>query len=299
MKYAIMFFLCAKTVQLLAMQDAADQRPPIQVLRPIPVHASMVHASMVDANVVVAPSESTVPSLIRPATRLMDNTVFYRTDPATKKRRLLCEDACEGPSDNPVDTALECHYCQPKTKCRFGATWTSENPNIQRVLDKFLEILPALENPEIEIHPNVIKPDKYGGCLPFELLAHDKVSAFHALIMAWPQLIDITRLKDWWCTRKEDTLLHAVSRRGEGSMERETMHVLLAHKAKVNARNNDGDTPLHIAIQNKRNRWIAILLEHGANPLIENNNSESAIALARKLGLASEIITQLEQHARS
>ncbi len=281
------------------MQDAADQRPPIQVLRPIPVHASMVHASTVDANVVVAPSESEVSSLIRPATCLMGNTLFHRTDPARKKRRLLCEDACESPSDNSVDTALECHYCQPKTKCRFGATFTSKDPNIQRVLDKFLEMLPALENPEIGIHPNVIKPDKYGGCLPFELLARHQVSAFHALIMAWPQLIDITRLKDWWCTRKEDTLLHAVSRRAEGSMERETMLVLLAHKANVNARNNDGDTPLHIAVQNKRNRWIALLLEHGANPLIENNNKESAISLARKFTLDPEIITQLEQHARS
>lgn len=46
--------------------------------------------------------------------------------------------------------------------------------------------------------------------------------------------------------------------------------MLLAREADMEARDNQGNTPLHLAVQHQQNRVVQILLESGADPDNEN-----------------------------
>lgn len=51
----------------------------------------------------------------------------------------------------------------------------------------------------------------------------------------------------------------------------------------LNARDDSGDTPLIIAARNKRTNVCRILLENGADPLLQNHSGKTAIAIANEI----------------
>jgi ankyrin repeat protein len=57
----------------------------------------------------------------------------------------------------------------------------------------------------------------------------------------------------------------------------------------VNARDYEGKTALHMAINRKNGVLIPMLLEHGADPKIKDNNDESCYGLAERLGIGLNI----------
>lgn len=46
------------------------------------------------------------------------------------------------------------------------------------------------------------------------------------------------------------------------------------HKQIINNRNNEGNTPLHLAVKNRNNKMIGLLLNYGANKNIINGNGK-------------------------
>lgn len=75
----------------------------------------------------------------------------------------------------------------------------------------------------------------------------------------------------------EDTLLHYAVMMNRADI----VELLLRYCANVNAKNNDGDTPLHIAVYEKTcAEIITNLIFSGACPYIINNSDESVIDLA-------------------
>ncbi len=49
----------------------------------------------------------------------------------------------------------------------------------------------------------------------------------------------------------------------------------------MNSKNDNGDTPLILAVSNNQVEIVSILLSAGANPSIENTSGESALDIAR------------------
>ncbi|MGL4971670.1 MAG: ankyrin repeat domain-containing protein, partial [Culicoidibacterales bacterium] len=67
--------------------------------------------------------------------------------------------------------------------------------------------------------------------------------------------------------------------------------ILLAHAANVHWQNEDGDTPLHVAIIQQQVEIVAQLIAAQANPAIENDLEQSAHELAAYL--PNELIRQM------
>jgi ankyrin repeat protein len=61
------------------------------------------------------------------------------------------------------------------------------------------------------------------------------------------------------------------------------MKALIAAGANVNARDNEGATPLHKAAYASRTEHTRILLEAGADPLAKTDNGRDATSMARKV----------------
>ena len=78
----------------------------------------------------------------------------------------------------------------------------------------------------------------------------------------------------------------------------ELVRYLLGEGADVNAVTKYGDTPLHAGVQTDSVDLVAILLEHGANPQIGNDEDETALDFARKLG-KEEIVKIMELKTES
>lgn len=57
----------------------------------------------------------------------------------------------------------------------------------------------------------------------------------------------------------------------------------------LNAMNDDGNTPLHIAAQEGYSEWVKYLLEHGANPGITNKAGNTPLHLAARTGNAESV----------
>ena len=67
----------------------------------------------------------------------------------------------------------------------------------------------------------------------------------------------------------------------------------------INSRDGKtGDGALHILVQDRNLEWLAFLLAHGARPDLQNNDGNSALALAAQLGWVEGATQLLARGAR-
>jgi len=72
--------------------------------------------------------------------------------------------------------------------------------------------------------------------------------------------------------------------------------LLTEFKANINAQDGDGSTPLHYAAMCEHLPLISALLQHGADPTIEDDTGETAAAAVRQVkGLPQETLQLLDQ----
>ncbi len=72
---------------------------------------------------------------------------------------------------------------------------------------------------------------------------------------------------------------------------------LILHGAHINARDDDGDTPLHWAVRAENERLLELLVKSGANVDLSNEDDETPLDLAFCLG-ESKMCTLLAQHSK-
>lgn len=66
---------------------------------------------------------------------------------------------------------------------------------------------------------------------------------------------------------------------------KEIVESLLAKKAILDNKDDDGETALMKAVMQGHIEIVKVLLSHGANPKIKNNDGDTAINIAENLGL--------------
>jgi uncharacterized protein len=66
----------------------------------------------------------------------------------------------------------------------------------------------------------------------------------------------------------------------------EAVHLLLTHRASVNARQAGGWAPIHAAAQNGDRPMVDLLLRHGADPRLPNDEGKTPAMVAREKGHA-------------
>lgn len=59
--------------------------------------------------------------------------------------------------------------------------------------------------------------------------------------------------------------------------------LLINHGADINAKNERGETPLHLATRYCFNKIVKLLLENGADPNIKDNEGKTPLDLAREM----------------
>lgn len=77
----------------------------------------------------------------------------------------------------------------------------------------------------------------------------------------------------------------------------ELIEILLQAGADPNIPTNRGNTPLHTAAYQGHLKVVMLLLANGANPLLKNDEGETAETLAQKFG-QNEVVQQLRQHVQ-
>lgn len=87
-----------------------------------------------------------------------------------------------------------------------------------------------------------------------------------------------------------NTLLHYAASSGQT----EIVELLLRYRANINARNNNGDTPLHKAVYEQRENIVRILLERGAR-IVVNKNKKTPLHMAAT-GRNVDIVELLLMH---
>ena len=60
--------------------------------------------------------------------------------------------------------------------------------------------------------------------------------------------------------------------------------MLIEKGSDLNARRSDGYSALHVAAANGNNTGVRLLLEHGADPLIKDNNGRTPLLVALSKG---------------
>ncbi|MBR0423416.1 MAG: ankyrin repeat domain-containing protein, partial [Clostridia bacterium] len=76
----------------------------------------------------------------------------------------------------------------------------------------------------------------------------------------------------------------------------EIIDLLLQHNANPNIQNNDNKTPLHIATEYADQKMVELLLQHGADPNIQNNNNDTPLHFAARQTRYLKIMNLLLQH---
>ncbi len=81
--------------------------------------------------------------------------------------------------------------------------------------------------------------------------------------------------------RHGDTPLHQILKKKNSPDHLEFIALLLNQKdCDSNSQNMDGQTALHLAIENHQYQLVKLLIDHGANPLIKNKNGKTAFDLS-------------------
>ena len=96
----------------------------------------------------------------------------------------------------------------------------------------------------------------------------------------------------------QETPLHRAANRSEYQIRGEIMKLLLEHGANVNARDEDGDTPLHsVGLWNIENleekghpSFVEILLNYGADIQARNDNGDTPLHRAHKPEIAKALL---------
>ena len=89
---------------------------------------------------------------------------------------------------------------------------------------------------------------------------------------------------------KGDTPLHVAA---EGNLYT-VIRMLVDHGADINAKNNRGDTPLHVAVEGNRNFAVSHLVKAGADLKAKNNERKTPLHIARDKGYFSSYVRDLE-----
>lgn len=127
----------------------------------------------------------------------------------------------------------------------------------------------------------------------FQLLSHGFVTPLHELLVAAPYLKDRKQLYTG------NTLMHIACGRAETLRFRRIINILIGHGFNINAQNNGGDTPIHVALRQCRFNWAKLLLQHRANPLIKNFRDETAFDTAHMVNAPSKVFELMTQLARA
>jgi cytohesin len=75
----------------------------------------------------------------------------------------------------------------------------------------------------------------------------------------------------------------------------EVVEFLLEHGADPNIQDNNGGTPLHVAAWNGHREVVELLLEHGANPNVQDDDGDTPLHLAAKNNYR-EVVELLLEH---
>ncbi|EAX90651.1 hypothetical protein TVAG_141950 [Trichomonas vaginalis G3] len=106
-----------------------------------------------------------------------------------------------------------------------------------------------------------------------KFLMQESVSRFPQVAKYLIDNIDDIRFR----YNKNETLLHIVAKQCVNPL---IIEILVKKGFFVSEKNDDGDTPLIIAVRNRTLNAIPTLINYGADPWIENNKGESAFKLA-------------------
>jgi len=132
------------------------------------------------------------------------------------------------------------------------------------IADNRLQLVPLL----LEAGSDVFAADN-ASVTPFGLALRQGGDVFDALVTP-----DTTRQTDG----SGNTMLHVVTRTAPVNIQ--AMTTILGRGAAVNARNRDGDTPLHLATRANRPGAGEILLAGGADVFLANAAGDSSLRLA-------------------
>ncbi|CAI7668312.1 unnamed protein product [Penicillium bialowiezense] len=102
---------------------------------------------------------------------------------------------------------------------------------------------------------------------------------------------------NWQGMRGGHPLIRTVQHCGEGGDHEEVVRQLLEHGADPNIQNEDLDSALFLAAFNGFTGALRILLEHGANPEIRNKMGETALSVASKNGDEASVKALLQGKA--
>jgi ankyrin repeat protein len=131
------------------------------------------------------------------------------------------------------------------------------------------------------------KDDK--GCAPFHIAVFAGKVKVSELLIGCSDDLDIRDIEG-------HNLLHRATWKGQIDIAR----VLLEHdgetKALVNAKDENGQTPLHIASQHNRLSIVALLLEFGANVNVQDNDGMTPLFFAAQSARSSKVVQLLLKH---
>ncbi|KAL0636586.1 hypothetical protein Q9L58_004431 [Maublancomyces gigas] len=98
------------------------------------------------------------------------------------------------------------------------------------------------------------------------------------------QLLDAGALVDLPWNKHGQTALHLACHVSDVEFPEETVAVLLARQAHVNARDKAGHTPLHVAAAYGTISMVKLLLEHGSDLMARNQRGLTPLAVAEEIG---------------
>jgi len=104
----------------------------------------------------------------------------------------------------------------------------------------------------------------------------------YAAALDYPKIVELLHKKD--LSDYDATPLQAAAEFDYPNV----VKLLLEHGANPNIQDNDGYTPLHFAVEGCRVDVVRVLLEHGADPTIRDKKGRTPLDIGRKCGIIIE-----------